>query len=187
MCISVLDFLANNAFLSSNISPIVSSYKVQFDGECLTSKQILEKLERFYCFSPSSFFLIFDFYLSTYLFFSLENLNCILFKISTFPHFFSQDIHNFFMNRILPIKTNNCSFHTSSFFFFSIYFQKFSPITFTDVISSIKFIYYFFSLCLFSAKIVNDLSFIFFFDILNFSSFSQLLLKFHFLVIPRLL
>ena len=176
----------------------LSSFKAPwFDGECVTSKCTLRKLERSYRFSPSSFHVLWIFHLSTYrsllhskhsnfLISSInsssfsssrwKNLHSILSEKSSSPPFSSQDFHN----KILSIRTNRSSSHTPPASSpVSVSFSYFPPITFTDLISIIKSVTS--SSCSFDLippKILNDLSSFFYPIILNFINLSLATSKF---------
>ena len=113
----------------------LSSFKAPwFDGECVTSKRTLRKLERSYRSSPSSsshvlwlsypstYCSLFHSKHSNFLIFSInsassfssqwKNLNRILSKLSL-PPFSSQAFQNYF-HKILSIRTNRSSFYTPS-------------------------------------------------------------------------
>ena len=162
----------------------LSSFKAPwFDGECVTSKRTLRKLERSYrSFPSSSFHVLWLSHLSTYrsllhskhsnfLISSInsasssssrwKNLNRILSKQSPPPPFPSQDFQDYFHNKILSIRTNRSSHTPPAPSPASVSLSHFSPITFTDLMSIIK------SESSFScSRDLKDFSFFFFYRII---------------------
>ena len=152
--------LALNSLLTNTLNVLLpiksftyhlSSFKAPwFDGERVTSKRTLRKLERSYRSSPSSSsHVLWLSHLSTYrsllhskhsnFFISSinsasssssrwQNLNRILSKQSPPPPFSSQDFHDYFHNKILSIRTNRSSSHTPQASpFASVSLSNFSP------------------------------------------------------------
>ena len=177
----------------------LSSFKaLWFDGECVSSKRTLRKLERSYRSSlSSSSHVLWLSHLPTYrslphskcsnfLFSSINSsssrwkkLNRVLSKQSPPPPFSSQVFQDYFHSKILSIRTNRSSSHTPPASSPAPSLSHFLPITFTDLISIIKSVSSSScSLGLIPPQILNDLSSFFYPIILNHINFSLATSKF---------